>query len=93
MEFKIKAWAFTAEVENGDDLVDFDLADFDLVDLANRQLGDCDDVDSKFITSLRDDILLIKRLIWGAGMVIGSIIMVDRTRCLRLRGTTGAADE
>ena len=39
MEFKIKAWAFTAEVENGDDLVDFDLADFDPVDLANRQLG------------------------------------------------------
>jgi hypothetical protein len=50
-------------------------------------------VDSKFITSLRDDILLIKRLIWGAGMVIGSIITVDRTRRLRLRGTTGAADE
>jgi hypothetical protein len=51
IEFKINAWAFTSEV----------VTDDDVGGLNNWQLGDCDDVDSKFITSLRDDILLIKR--------------------------------
>jgi hypothetical protein len=65
MEIKIQAWAFTAEVKIGDDLAG----------LANWQLDDCDEVnvDSEFIASLRDDIRLIKRLVLGANIVVGSI--------------------
>ena len=64
VELKIQAWAFTANVDSG----------VDLAGLANWQLRNCDDVDSEFIASLRDDILFIKRLICGANIVTGSII-------------------
>jgi hypothetical protein len=68
MELKIQAWAFTAEVEIGDDIAS----------LANWQLGNCElgNVDNEFIASLRDDIRLIKRLVWGANIVVGSIVAV-----------------
>jgi len=64
MEIKIWAWAFIAEVPK----------DGTLNGLINwksggRWMGG----DSDFIASLRDDILLMKRLLWGASIVVGSI--------------------
>jgi len=61
MELKIQAWAFTApDVDSGGDLAG----------LANWQLRNCDDVDSEFIASLRDDILLIRRLVWAGSSML-----------------------
>jgi hypothetical protein len=64
MEIKIWAWAFIAEVPK----------DGTLNGLINwksnsRWMGN----DSDFIVSLRDDIRLMKRLVCGANIVVGSI--------------------
>jgi hypothetical protein len=64
MELNIRAWAFTAEVNIGNDLGGS----------ANWRPGD--DLDSKFIAPLGDDIRLIKRLVGGANIVVGSIVAV-----------------
>lgn len=59
--FKIRAWAFTAEVKTVDDIGG----------LADWQPGD--DLDSKFIASLRDDIQIIRRLVQAANLAVASI--------------------
>jgi hypothetical protein len=61
MEFKIRAWAFTAKVKTGEGVGG----------LANWEPGN--DSDSELIASLRDDIPAIKRLVWDANIALGSI--------------------
>ena len=62
MELKIQAWAFTSEVDIGKDISS--LAKWQ----PNRNAPN-----SEFIASLRDDILALKRLAWGASIAVGSI--------------------
>jgi hypothetical protein len=61
MELKIQAWAFTSEATTSD-----------LASLADWQPHECAP-NSELIASLRDDILAIKRLVWGANIALGSI--------------------
>ena len=89
MELKIQAWAFTSEVDIGKDISS--LAKWQ----PNRNAPN-----SEFIASLRDDILALKRLAWGASIAVGSIAsgpppMPDMPvhRSLRQRSTPGWVHE
>jgi hypothetical protein len=69
MELKIQAWGFIAAVKKPGD---------DLAHLENWQPNNEYEKESEFIASLRDDILLLKRLLRGATITVGSIEAAPR---------------
>jgi hypothetical protein len=62
MELKIQAWAFTSGVKVGSDVAS-------LAKWTPHRYAES----SNFVASLRDDVLAMKRLAWGASIAVGSI--------------------
>jgi hypothetical protein len=65
MELKIQAWAFQSGVNIGKGT--------DLKEIANWRPNEEIALNSELIASLRDDIVAMKQLAWGASIAVGSI--------------------